>query len=151
MAWETYYKEHLCSMEELLHRFPKEDATYITSHAAGEPKAINHAIAENFALFRNVTIFNLLVVGEAPYCRPEMEGHLRYRTIFAGSDTRAPIAEKRADYVPSIIISVLIISAVSSSPMWPYSMYRPLICTAGAALASPWISRWPPLRPPSWS
>lgn len=100
MAWETYYKEHLCSMEELLRRLPKENVTYITSHAAGEPKAINHAIAENFALFHNVTIFNLLVVGEAPYCRPEMAGHLRYRTIFAGSDTRTPIAEKRADYVP---------------------------------------------------
>lgn len=100
MGWETYYKEHLLDMEALLNKLPHENAKILTSHVTGEPKAVNRALADHRKAFHNITLHNLLVMGEAPYCRPEMEGHIRYSTIFACADTRKPVAEGRADFVP---------------------------------------------------
>ena len=100
MSWKTYYQEHLTNMESLLDKLPKENAKFLTSHVTGEPKAINRALAEHKEQFRNIALHNLLVMGEAPYCRPEMEGHFRYSTIFACADTRGPVANGSADYVP---------------------------------------------------
>ncbi len=100
MSWKTYYKEHLLDMEALLEKLPHENAKILTSHVTGEPKAVNRALAEHCAAFRNISLHNLLVMGDAPYCRPEMEGHIRYSTIFVCADTRKPVSEGRADFVP---------------------------------------------------
>lgn len=100
MSWRSYYLEHLVDMESLLGKLPKENATFVTSHVTGEPKAINRALAEQKEWFHNISLNNALVLGDAPYCRPEMQGHFRYSTIFACGDTRKPIEDGRSDYVP---------------------------------------------------
>lgn len=100
MSWQTYYREHLVDMDCLLSKLPKENAKFVFSHVSGEPKAITRALAANYTMFRNITLHAILIMGEAPFCHPKMENHLRFSTIFACADTRKPIAEGRADYVP---------------------------------------------------
>lgn len=100
MSWKTYYKEHLLDMERLIGKLPKENACYLTSHVTAEPKAIAQALAKHKDAFSNIGYHNLLVMGEAPYCAPEMEGHFRYSTIFACADTRGPVSQGRSDFVP---------------------------------------------------
>ena len=100
MSWQAYYKEHLLDMDSLLDKFPKRDARVIFSQISAEPKAVTHAMAAHKDLFTNVTLYSIMVMDDAPYCRPEMEGHLRFSTIFASAQTRGSIADARADYVP---------------------------------------------------
>lgn len=100
MGWETYYKEHRLSMDQLIAKLPRENAIFLSSHAAAEPKAILKAMVKKKENFRNIKLHNLLVMGEVPYCQPGVEKHIRYSTIFACMGSRKAIAEGRTDYVP---------------------------------------------------
>ena len=48
----------------------------------------------------------LAVLGDAPYCAPEMEGHFRHVTNFVGGNTRQALADGRADFIPLFFYQV---------------------------------------------
>ena len=100
MSWETYYKTHLTTIDGIVNLLPKENAVILAGQAAAEPKAILHAMAERCAEFHGIALHSLLALGEVPYCRPGMEKHFHYATMFAGAGTRDAIAQKRADFLP---------------------------------------------------
>ena len=100
MSWKAYYNEHLLDMDALVDKLPREDAVYLTSHAVAEPRAILRTIAAKKEQFHGIRLYNLLAFGDAPYCQPGMEAHIRYSTGFAGAGTRGALAAGRADYVP---------------------------------------------------
>lgn len=100
MDWQAYYREHLLDMDGLVEKLPKENAVFLSSHAASEPKAIFQSLAKYKDLFRNIMIYDNLMMDDAPFCRPDMKGHFRYSIFFACKNTRKAIVEGEADYVP---------------------------------------------------
>jgi 4-hydroxybutyrate CoA-transferase len=74
--------------------------TVVVSHACGEPRVLVDALAARAGELRGVQIFSVLVMGEAPYCRPELAKSFRHLTIFCGGKVRQAVDEGRADYLP---------------------------------------------------
>lgn len=72
----------------------------VVGHACGEPTALLRTLVNNAERYRDVEIVHMVAMGEAAYCRPEMQPHFRHNSLFAGPATRKAIAEGRADFTP---------------------------------------------------
>lgn len=72
----------------------------ITGQAAGVPVTLLNALSAREDL-KNVEIFHVLTMAEAPYCAPEAAGRFRFNTIFASASTRTAVQEGRADFTAS--------------------------------------------------
>ena len=48
----------------------------------------------------------MLTFGDAPYTRPEFEGHFRHNGLFLGGNVRQAIQEGRADYTPIFLSEI---------------------------------------------
>lgn len=98
--WQEYYNSHKISIEEAIKKIPS-DTYVITSHCASEPRAILKSMVENKNLFKNINIFNLISMEEAPYCASDMIGHFKYNTIFVSTGSRKAFDESRANFIYS--------------------------------------------------
>lgn len=72
----------------------------------GTPKPLIEALMRRSTELRDVEIVHMLTFGEAPYTRPEYEGHFRHNGIFLGGNVRRAIHEGRADYTPVFLSEV---------------------------------------------
>lgn len=99
------YKSKVVSAQEAIKAIKSGD-TIVLSHAAGAPQLTIKALCENYKNYQDVKIYHMLLLGETPYCAPEMEGHFRHLTNFAGGNTRQAIAEGRADFFPMFFYQV---------------------------------------------
>ena len=100
MSWQSYYKEHSVSMEELVTKLPHEDVLCMFPSTTGEPKAIFRAMTASSKAFRNVTIASMMQMAENPFCSPEMQGHFNFLSFFNGPEAREPVRKKQADFTP---------------------------------------------------
>jgi len=55
---------------------------------------------------RNVEICHLMVLGDAPYMKEEMEGSFRHNGFFLGANTRKYVNEGRADFMPIFLSEI---------------------------------------------
>ena len=99
------YKSKVVSAQEAIRAIKNGDSV-VLSHAAGAPQLISRALADNYQNYQDVKIFHMLVLGDAPYCAPEMEGHFRHVTNFVGGNTRQALADGRADFIPLFFYQV---------------------------------------------
>lgn len=99
------YKNKVVKTEEAI-RAIKDGNFVVLSHAAAAPQCTIRALAEHYQDYKDVKIFHMLVLGETPYCAPEMEGHFKHITNFIGGNTRQPLAEGRVDFVPLFFYQV---------------------------------------------
>lgn len=72
------------------------------AHSVGEPQALVNAMLENYKAYQNVEICHMLALGPCAYCQPEMEGHFKHNSLFAGPGSRAAVNDMRADYTPNL-------------------------------------------------
>ncbi len=73
----------------------------VTAHSIGEPQTIVKAMVENYKEYKDVEICHLLALGPCEYTKPEMKGHFRHNSLFAGPGARKAIDEGRADFTPA--------------------------------------------------
>jgi acyl-CoA hydrolase len=99
MSWVDDYKKKLVSAEEAVSVVKSGDRAYISGNAA-TPYALMRALASQKDDFRDVELVHVLLLGEDPLAKPEMEGHFRHNSLFVGPADRKAINEGRADYVP---------------------------------------------------
>lgn len=78
----------------------KDDSRLFISHGASDPQTLVPALIRNAERFSNLTITQMLIFGQALYCRPEMQKHFKYISLFASVATRKPIWENRAEFMP---------------------------------------------------
>lgn len=98
--WKTYYTEHKVSLEEAVYKIPS-DSTMVTSHGGAEPKMLLAEMVKHKEHFKGASLFSIILLGETPYCNPEVDGHIRYQTFFvSGAGCRKAVAENRADFIP---------------------------------------------------
>jgi acyl-CoA hydrolase len=74
--------------------------------AAATPSVLLEALAERAPLLEDVEVVHMHADGPAPHVAPEMEGHLRHRALFVGSNVRSAVNEGRADFVPIFLSDI---------------------------------------------
>lgn len=99
MSWVDDYKKKLCSAEEAVSVVKSGDRVYISGNAA-TPYVLMKALAQRKDELHNVELVHVLLMGEDPLSKPEMEGHFRHNSLFVGPADRKAINEGRADYIP---------------------------------------------------
>lgn len=99
MSWVEDYKKKLGTPEEAVAVINNGDRVYISGNAA-TPYALTQALARRKDELKNVELAHVLLLGDDPFSRPEMEGHFRHNSLFVGPADRQAINEGRADYVP---------------------------------------------------
>jgi len=99
MSWVDTYKKKLVTAEEAVSEIKSGDRVYISGNAA-TPYALMKALALRRNELEDVELVHVLLMGEDPLSKPEMEGHFRHNSLFVGPADRKAINEGRADYVP---------------------------------------------------
>jgi len=99
MSWVDDYKKKLVTAEEAVSDVKSGDRVYISGNAA-TPYALMKALAARKDELKEVELVHVLLLGDDPLSKPEMEGHFRHNSLFVGPADRKAINEGRADYVP---------------------------------------------------
>jgi 4-hydroxybutyrate CoA-transferase len=99
MSWVDDYKKKLGSAEETVSAVKSGDRVYISGNAA-TPYVLMKALAARKDELKDVELVHVLLLGDDPLSKPDMEGHFRHNSLFVGPADRKAINEGRADYVP---------------------------------------------------
>ncbi len=99
MPWVEDYKKKLVTAEEAVSTIKSQQRVYVSGNAA-TPYTLLNALAERKDELEEVELVHVLLLGEDPLSKPEMEGHFRHNSLFVGPADRKAINEGRADYVP---------------------------------------------------
>ena len=99
MNWLEQYRRKRCTAEEAVALIESGDHVYHGGNAA-IPKRLVEALAARYRELRDVELTHVLLLGDDPLSRPEMEGHFRHNSLFVGPADRQAVNEGRADYVP---------------------------------------------------
>lgn len=99
MSWVDDYKKKLVTAEEAVSVIKSRDRVYISGNAA-TPYVLMKALAARKDELEDVELVHVLLLGEDPLSKPEMEGHFRHNSLFVGPADRKAINEGRADYIP---------------------------------------------------
>ncbi len=99
MSWVDDFKKKLVTAEEAVSAIKSGDRVYISGNAA-TPYVLMHALAKRKNELEDVELVHVLLMGEDPLSKPEMEGHFRHNSLFVGPADRKAINEGRADYIP---------------------------------------------------
>jgi len=72
----------------------------MVGHGTAYPLKLVQAMCARKDELEGVEVMHPFIVGAAPHCAPEMEGHFRHVALFIGPMARQAIQEGRADYIP---------------------------------------------------
>lgn len=105
MSWLDDYKSKLCSAPDAVNLIKSGDRVYYGGNAA-IPIGLVEALAGRYEELENVQLNHVLLLGEDPLSRPEMEGHFRHNSLFVGPADRKAVNEARADYMPIFLYQI---------------------------------------------
>ena len=99
MDWKQIYKDRLTTANTAVKAVRSGDGI-LPSHAAGEPKHIINALMARKNELRDVTIWQGLNVGDAPYAQPECARHFIDMSFFLGKNNRRCIQSGQGEFIP---------------------------------------------------
>jgi len=105
MRWMEDYKSKVVSAEQAVTAIKSGDKLFSSGNAA-TPYRILSALAKRKDELQRVEVFHLLLMGDDPLSRPEMEGHFRHKSLFVGLADRKAVNEGRADYFPIFLYEI---------------------------------------------
>lgn len=105
MSWFDEYKKKSCSIEEAVSVVKSKDRVYISGNAA-TPFRLTEALAQRKDDLQNVEITHVLLLGDDPLSKPDMESHFRHNSLFVGPADRAAVNDGRADYTPVFLYEI---------------------------------------------
>jgi acyl-CoA hydrolase len=105
MSWVDEYKKKLTTPEEAVSIVKSNDNVYVGGNAA-TPFVLLNALAKRKDELKNVKLIHVLLLGEDPFSKPEMEGHFRHNSLFVGPADREAVNQGRADYVPIFLFQI---------------------------------------------
>lgn len=91
--------------EQAVKAIKSKDRVYIQSGCAYPQKLVEAMTARGHEL-SDVEVCHLMVFGEAPYMKPEMEGHFRHNGFFLGGNTRKAVNQGKADFMPIFLSEI---------------------------------------------
>ncbi len=116
MSWVDAYKKKLASPEEAVSVVKSGERVYISGNAA-TPYVLMKALAGRKDELDDVELVHVLLMGEDPLSKPEMEGHFRHNSLFVGPADRKAINEGRADYVPIFLHQIPLLFLSEQMPL----------------------------------
>ncbi len=84
---------------EAIKHIKSGDTVYLAD-TAGEPEVLVEALIANKARFNDLTIIGGHTLGKSPYAQKNVKKHFNFFTIMTGVDTRGPVNDGTADYIP---------------------------------------------------
>ncbi|MFH0733216.1 MAG: acetyl-CoA hydrolase/transferase C-terminal domain-containing protein [bacterium] len=103
--WVKVYYSKLVTSDEAAKLIKSNDKIVIQPGCAAPLELIRAMVRRKDELF-NVEIFHILIVGDLPYLKPEMEKHFKHKAFFIGGNSRKAINEGRAEFVPIFLSEV---------------------------------------------
>lgn len=70
----------------------------VTTFGCCEPLGIEKEIEKNYLNYKNVEIINMLILGDTPWVRDEMKGHIKYNCFFASASNRKALTNGTAEF-----------------------------------------------------
>ncbi len=104
-AWMAEYRAKVTSAEKAVESIKSGDSIYVHSNAAAPEVLINALVGRSQEL-RNIEIFHLLTLGNAPYARPELSNSFRVHALFIGPNVRDAVNKGYADYTPVFLSEI---------------------------------------------
>jgi len=104
-GWAIEYRRRVTTAAEALKVVRSGDRVYVHPGCA-EPESLVEALVARKDELENVEVVHIMTMGTAPYVAPEMDGHFRHRSLFAGANARVAINEGRADYTPIFLSEI---------------------------------------------
>ncbi|MBN1504684.1 MAG: 4-hydroxybutyrate CoA-transferase, partial [Candidatus Eisenbacteria bacterium] len=105
MSLGNDYGKKICSLQEAVSVVKSRDRVYVSGNAAS-PLTLTRALAGRKDELTGVEVTHVLLFGDDPLSRPEMDGHFRHNSLFVGPADRKAINEGRADYVPVFLYEI---------------------------------------------
>ncbi len=99
MEWKKIFESRIVDAEEALSHIENGD-TIVPAHAAAEPKYLFKKLVELKENYKDVSIFQGLNVGDAPYASEDCYGHFKIKSFFLGKNNRKCVQEGRGELVP---------------------------------------------------
>lgn len=97
----SLYQSKLTSAANAVAHIRSGDGIYIHSNAAA-PRVLVNAVCEraDSGDLKDVTIYQIITLGEAPYTAPKYVDNFTVHNLFVGHNTRQSVNEARSHYVP---------------------------------------------------
>lgn len=105
MSWYDEYKKKKVSTQDAVLVVKSGDRVYVSGNAA-TPFKLVEALAHRKDELQDVEIVHVLLLGDDPLSKPDMEGHFRHNSLFVGPGDRAAVNEGRADYIPVFLYEI---------------------------------------------
>ena len=105
MSWYDEYKKKKVSTQDAVSVVKSGDRVYVSGNAA-TPFKLVEALAHRKDELQDVEIVHVLLLGDDPLSKPDMEGHFRHNSLFVGPGDRAAVNEGRADYIPVFLYEI---------------------------------------------
>lgn len=99
MDWREIYQSRLTTAKEAV-KIIKSGDGIVPAHAAAEPKHLINALMERKDELEGVEIWQGLNIGDAPYARPDCEGHFVNVSFFLGKNNRKCIQTGQGEFLP---------------------------------------------------
>jgi acetyl-CoA hydrolase len=103
--WVNKYNAKVVSSDEAVKIIKSNDKIIVQPGCAAPLELINAMVRRKDEL-RDVQIYHILVVGDIPYVKPEMEGHFKHKAFFIGGNARTAVNEGRAEFIPIFLSEV---------------------------------------------
>jgi acyl-CoA hydrolase len=98
-AWLDDYKSKLCSPAQAVSVIKSGNSIFYSGNAAC-PFDLIEALAARAPELHDVQLNHVLLLGEDPLSRPDMETSFRHNSMFVGPADREAVNDGRADYTP---------------------------------------------------
>lgn len=99
MNWNDLYKKKVVSPDEAMKCIKSGDRIYVSANAA-TPRTLLKALADRCQDLNDIKVYHVLMMGEDPLKKGELEGRVRHVSLFVGPADREAVNEGRSDYVP---------------------------------------------------
>jgi 4-hydroxybutyrate CoA-transferase len=116
MSWVDDYKKKLVTAEEAVSEVKIGDRVYISGNAA-TPYVLMKALAAQKDVLKDVELVHVLLLGDDPLSKPDMEGHFRHNSLFVGPADRKAINDGRADYIPIFLHQIPLLFFSGQMPL----------------------------------
>lgn len=100
-SWARIFQSKITTAEQAVKAVPSGANLFLTGNCS-VPRQLLSALVQRARAgeVENVTVHQVLTIGDADYVSPDLEGKLRVNTMFVSANVRKAVNEGRADFTP---------------------------------------------------
>lgn len=99
VGWKERYAHMVLPRDEALAKIQRGARIFVGSGCA-QPQHLVQGLAQKPSAMADSEILHMLTLGSAPYTEERLQRVFRHNAFFIGDNTRAAVAQGRADYTP---------------------------------------------------